>query len=161
MSLNESHLEEATLEWFRELGYQTIHGPNIAPGEPGAERQTLGQAVLEGRLREALRRLNPDMPEESREEALRKITRISTPSLIQTNRAFHRLIRDGVPVEWRRPDGSIAYGLARAVDFSEVENNDWLVVNQFTVVEGRQNRRADVVVFLGNEHLKLTHPEAK
>ena len=101
MSLNESHLEEATLDWFRELGYQTIHGPNIAPGEPGAERQTLGQTVLEGRLREALRRLNPDMPEESREEALRKITRISTPSLIQTNRAFHRLIRDGVPVEWR------------------------------------------------------------
>ena len=148
MSLNESHLEEATLDWFRELGYQTIHGPNIAPGESGAERQTLGQTVLEGRLREALRRLNPDMPEESREEALRKITRISTPSLIQTNRAFHRLIRDGVPVEWRRPDGSIAYGLARAVDFGDVENNDWLVVNQFTVVEGRQNRRADVVVFL-------------
>ncbi len=74
-------------------------GPHLAPGEPAAERDSFGEVVLVGRLREAIRRLNPAIPEEAREEALRKVLRVGTPSLTQTNRAFHRLLRDGIPVE--------------------------------------------------------------
>ena len=100
MSLNESHVEEAALEWFRELGYAVGHGPQLAPGEPAAERDSFGEVALVGRLREAIRRLNAAIPEEAREEALRKVLRVATTSLTQTNRAFHRMLRDGVDVEY-------------------------------------------------------------
>ena len=105
MSLNESHVEEAALEWFAELGYAVGHGPQLAPGEPAAERASFGEVVLVGRLREAIRRLNPAIPEEARDEAQRKVLRVANGSLAQTNRAFHRMLRDGVDVEYPRPDG--------------------------------------------------------
>jgi len=148
MSLNESIVEDAALEWFGELGYAVGHGPHLAPGEPAAERDSFGEVVLVGRLREAIRRLNPSIPEDAREEALRKVLRVGTPSLTQTNRAFHRMLRDGVPVEYPRPDGSIAGDHVRLVDFADVRANDWFVVNQFTVIEGQHNRRPDIVVFV-------------
>src|SRR5665647_1316949 len=148
MSLNESIVEDAALTWFGELGYSIGHGPQIAPGELAAERASFGEVVLVARLREAIRRLNPAMPEDAREEALRKVLRVGTPSLMQTNRAFHRMLRDGVPVEYARADGSIAGDHARLVDFAEVRENDWFVVNQFTVIEGQHNRRPDIVVFV-------------
>ena len=155
MSLNESHVEDAALEWFGELGYAVGHGPQLAPGEPAAERDSFGEVVLVGRLREAIRRLNPAIPEEAREEALRKVLRVGTPSLTQTNRAFHRMLRDGVPVEYPRPDGSIAGDHVRLVDFGDVRANDWLAVNQFTVIEGQHNRRPDIVVFVNGLPLGL------
>jgi type I restriction enzyme R subunit len=155
MSLNESIVEDAALEWFGELGYAVRHGPQLAPGEPAAERESFGEVVLVGRLREAIRRLNPAIPEEAREEALRKVLRVGTPSLTQTNRAFHRMLRDGVPVEYPRPDGSIAGDHVRLVDFGDVRANDWLVVNQFTVIEGQHNRRPDIVVFINGLPLGL------
>ncbi|MEI6493048.1 MAG: HsdR family type I site-specific deoxyribonuclease, partial [Verrucomicrobiota bacterium] len=155
MSLNESIVEDAALEWFAELGYAVGHGPHLAPGEPAAERQSFGQVVLVGRLREAIRRLNPAIPEEAREEALRKLLRVGTPSLTQTNRAFHRMLRDGVPVEYPRPDGSIAGDHVQLVDFDDPRANDWLAVNQFTVIEGQNNRRPDVVVFVNGLPLGL------
>ena len=108
MSFNESIVEEAALEWFGELGYAVGHGPQLAPGEPAAERASFADVVLVGRLRDAIARLNPAIPEEAREDALRKLLRVATPSLVQTNRAFHRMLRDGVAVEYPRPDGSIA-----------------------------------------------------
>ena len=155
MSLNESIVEDAALEWFGELGYAVGHGPHLAPGEPAAERDSFGEVVLLGRLREAIRRLNPAIPEEAREEALRKGLRVGTPSLTQTNRAFHRMLRDGVPVEHPRPDSSIAGDHVRLVDFGDVRANDWLAVNQFTVIEGQHNRRPDIVVFLNGLPLGL------
>ncbi len=148
MSLNESIVEDAALDWFGELGYAIGHGPQFAPGEPSAERASFGEVVLVGRLRAAIRRLNPAIPEEAREEALRKVLRVGTPSLTHTNRAFHRMLRDGVPVEYPRPDGSIAGDHVRLVDFGDFRANDWLVVNQFTVIEGQHNRRPDLVVFV-------------
>jgi type I restriction enzyme R subunit len=155
MSLNESHVEDAALEWFGDLGYAIGHGPQLAPGEPAAERDSFGEVVLVDRLREAIRRLNPAIPEEAREEALRKVLRVGTPSLTQTNRAFHRMLRDGVPVEYPRPDGSIAGDHVRLVDFMNPMGNDWLVVNQFTVIEGQHNRRPDIVVFLNGLPLSI------
>ena len=106
MSLDESIVEDAALEWFGELGYAVGHGPQLAPGEPAAERESFGEVLLVGRLREAIRRLNPAIPEEAREEALRKVLRVGTPSLTQTNRAFHRMLRDGIPVECVQPEPS-------------------------------------------------------
>jgi type I restriction enzyme R subunit len=148
MSLNEAIVEDAALTWFDELGYKIGHGPHIAPGELEAERAGFGEVVLEKRLREAIDRLNPSVPADAREEALRKVLRLASPSLTQTNRTFHAMLRDGVPVEYRRPDGSIAGDSVRLVDFSDPDANDWFAVNQFTVIEGSNNRRPDVVVFL-------------
>ena len=155
MTLTESIVEDAALTWFGELGYEVGHGPHLAPGEPAAERGSFGEVVLVGRLREALRRINPDIPEEAREEALRKVLRVATPSLPQTNRAFHKLMRDGVDVEYARRDGSTKHDKVWLVDFADVRANDWLAVNQFAVVEGQHHRRPDIVVFVNGLPLGL------
>lgn len=154
-NINESHVEVAALDWFNELGYQTLNGQAIAPGEPAAERTSFADVVLVGRLREAIQRLNPLIPADAQDEALRKVLRIGTPALIQTNRAFHRMLRDGVPVEYARADGSIAGDHVRLVDFGDVGANDWLAVNQFTVVEGQHHRRPDITVFVNGLPLVL------
>ncbi len=106
MSLNECTVEDAALAWFEDLGYAIKHGPHLAPGEQAAERNrstaemdevnSFGDMVLVTRLREAIRRLNPVIPEGAREEALRKLLRVETPSLTQTNRVFHRMLRDRI-----------------------------------------------------------------
>lgn len=102
-----------------------------------------------------MERLNPDIPDEAREDALRRVLRVATPSLAQTNRAFHKMVRDGVEVEYPRRDGTIAGGHARLVDFEDVSTNDWLAVNQYTVIEGQNNRRPDIVVFVNGLPLGL------
>jgi type I restriction enzyme R subunit len=155
MTLNESIVEDAVLTWFGELGYALGHGPQIAPGEPEAERESFGDVVLVGRLREAIYRLNPTIPEDAQEEALRKILRVATGSLVPSNRAFHQMLRDGVDVEYSRPDGSIKGDKARLIDFIHVDTNDWFVVNQFTVIESQHNRRPDVIVFVNGLPLAL------
>ncbi len=155
MSLTESIVEDAALTWFGELGYAIAQGPQIAPGEQAAERDAFGDVVLVARLRKALQRLNLDIPDEAREEALRKVVRVATPSLVQTNRAFHQMLRDGVDVEYPRPDGSIKGDKARLVDFTDVTANDWLAANQFTVVESQHNRRPDIVIFVNGLPLAL------
>jgi len=123
MTLNESTVEYAALEWFEQLDYAIGHGTDFAPGEPDSERNSFAEVVLPGRLRVAIARLNPTIPEEAREDALRKVLRIGTPALVQTNRAFHRMLRDGVPVEFPRPDDSIAGDHVQLVDFSNVQTS--------------------------------------
>ncbi len=120
-----------------------------------AERDSFADVVLVGRLREAIRRLNPDIPEEPREEALRKVLHLATPSLTQTNRTFHKMLRDGVDVECPRPDGSIKGDKVRLVDFADATANDWLMVNQLTVIEAQHMRRPDLVVFVNGLPLAL------
>jgi type I restriction enzyme R subunit len=104
--------------------------------------------VFSGALRSALVRLNPDLPHEALEDAYRKLTRVDAPSLLERNRALHRMLVDGITVEYRRKDGSIAGAQARVIDCDTPGNNDWLAVNQFTVVEGRHTRRPDIVLFV-------------
>jgi type I restriction enzyme R subunit len=147
-ALNESAVEEAGLSWFKELHYALAHAPHLAPGEIAAERISFSDVVLVGRLRDAIARLNAAIPLDAREEALRKVLRHDAPSLVGNNRAFHRMVRDGVPVEYRREDGTIAGDHVRLIDFENTEANDWLAVNQFTVIEGQNNRRPDIVVFI-------------
>jgi len=148
MNFSESTVEDAALGWFGDLDYAVLHGPEIAPGEAAAERSSFSEAFLPERLRAALRKLNPKLPAEALEDAFRKITLPQHPSLIANNRAFHRMLVDGIAVECRRKDGSIGAEIVRLIDFADAENNDWLVVNQFTVIEGQHNRRPDVVIFI-------------
>ena len=148
MRLDESTVENATLSWFADLHYATEHAPHLAPGEIASERSSFADVVLVGRLRDAIARLNPAIPNDAREEALRKVLRHDAPSLIGNNRAFHRMLRDGVPVEFRRDDGSIAGDHVRLINFANPDANDWLAVNQFTVIEGQSNRRPDIVVLV-------------
>jgi type I restriction enzyme R subunit len=147
-NLVESDVELASLDWFQQLGYATIFGPHIAPTEPSAERTSFGETVLPARLRAALRKLNPSLPAEALDEAFRKVTVPQHPSLIANNRAFHRMLVDGIAVECRRKDGSIGGEIVRLIYFDDPAANDWLAVNQFTVIEGQHNRRPDVVIFV-------------
>jgi type I restriction enzyme R subunit len=147
-AFTESVVEEAALEWFEALGYTITGGPSIAPGEPGQERRTYADVVLDGRLRDALARLNPTVSREGLDEAFRKLTRISSPQPVDANHELHYYLVNGVSVEYLRADCTIGYDPVRVVDFDVLENNDWLVVNQLTVTEGGHNRRPDVVVFL-------------
>ena len=146
----ESVVEDAALAWLKGLGYAVLYGPDIAAGESAAERSdpNYRDVVLDGRLRQALARLNPGLPAEACEDAYRKLTRSDAPSLVERNRALHRMLVDGVPVEYRRPDGSMAGKPARVIDFDTPAENDWLAVNQFTVSEGQHTRRPDVVLFV-------------
>ena len=98
--LNESHVEEAALEWLKELGWGIEHGPHIAPQEPKAERDSFSEVVLNGRLQDAIRRLNPDIPTEALEDAFKKVVRPVAGSAVSNNRRFHTLLREGVEVEW-------------------------------------------------------------
>ncbi|MCW3097842.1 MAG: type site-specific deoxyribonuclease, HsdR family [Chthonomonadaceae bacterium] len=146
-TFTESIVEEATLCWFEELGYDVLHGPDIAPGEPGAERVMYADVVLVGRLRAALGRLNPHLPADALDEVCRKLTRPDHPALLENNRRFHRLLVDGVPVSYQG-DGRTVHDLARVVDFDNVGANEFLAINQFTIIENGQNRRPDVIVFV-------------
>jgi len=147
LSLSESTVEQAALAWFEGLGYRVLFGPDVAPGEVAAERTDYSEMVLERRLRDALGQLNPDMPAEALEQAVRKVTRPESPSLIVNNRAFHSMLVNGVEVEYRSDDRVVG-DLVRLVHFEDPEQNDWLVVNQFTVVAGQHTRRPDLVVFV-------------
>jgi type I restriction enzyme R subunit len=145
----ETHVEEATLNWLEEdLGYAVLHGPNIAPEGPNPERLSYGDALLVERFQSALARLNPHLSPEVREEVLRKVLQSETPSLVEENRRFHQMLVEGADVEIVREDGSIGGDKARLIDFDNPENNDWLAVNQFTVIEQESNRRPDVVLFV-------------
>jgi len=145
---SESVVEDAALAWLESTGWDVAHGPDIAPDTPGAERAGYAEVVLEHRLRDALARLNPELPAEALEEAFRKLTRVEGPDLVARNRALHRLLVDGVTIEYRDADGAIRGAQARVLDFDGVSANDWLAVNQFTVTENKHTRRPDVVLFV-------------
>jgi len=152
-SMTESAVEDAALAWLTGLSYASKYGPDIAPDTPGAERADFGQVVLAGRLRDALAQLNPNLPLEALDDAFRKLTRLEGATLEARNHALHRMLVDGVNVEYRHPDGYIAGAQVRVLDFDNPDNNDWLAVNQFTVTEGGSmrpisTRRPDIVLFV-------------
>lgn len=154
-SFTESVVEDAALAWLESLGWQVVLGLDIAPETSAAERADYGQVILEQRLRDALASLNPSLPAEALDDAFRKLTRTEGPTLEARNRAVHRLLVDGVTVEYRTPEGSIRGAQARAIDFNTPDNNDWLAVNQFSVTENKHNRRSDVVLFINGLPLVL------
>ncbi len=147
MTFTESTIEQATLDWFQNLGYGLAFGPDLAFDGKAPERDTYADVVLADRLREALAQLNPEIPAEALEEAFRKVTRPNLPSLVGNNRVFHKMLVEGVEVQYRQ-DGRIVGDQVRLIDYENMENNDWLAVNQFTVEENKRNRRPDVVIFV-------------
>ena len=146
--LVESEVEEAALEWFDNLGWRVVHGPDMAPHAAAPERGDYGVVVLEGRLRAAVEQLNLNLPAEAADDALRKLMRPDGSSLETRNRAFHRMLVDGVAVEYRSAGGRLQGAQVAVLDFENPGNNDWLAVNQFTVVEGERERRPDIVLFV-------------
>ena len=151
----ESEVEEAALAWLEDIGWRVAHGPDLAPGTRGEERADYGAVVLEGRLRDALARLNPDLPASALDDAFRKLIRPEGATPVARNRALHRMIVDGVTVEYRDGNGAIRGAQIHAVDFDHPSGNDWLAVNQLTVVENRRERRPDVVLFVNGLPLGL------
>lgn len=125
----ESVVEEAALGWFGGMDYDVTAGPNMAPGELYAERAGYDQVVLVERLREAIDRLNPEIPDEAKEEALRKVTRVQGPSLVASNRAFHLMLTDGVDVEYLGEGGRVVGDKVWLVDFGTAPALSWLPKN--------------------------------
>jgi type I restriction enzyme R subunit len=154
-TLTEADIESLALDWLAALGWQTRHGSELAPGGLFAERQDYQQVVLAERLRNALAALNPDLPTDAIEDAYRKVLNPEGATLEQRNRAFHRMLVDGVPVEYRTASGEMRGERARIVDFETPDNNDWLAVRQFTVVENRHTRRPDLVLFVNGLPLAI------
>ena len=154
-AVDEATVEAAALEWLGELGYAVEHGLTPDADDPGAERQGYADVVLAGRLRAALARLNPAVPADAREEALRRALHPDLPGIVHQNRRFHRLLVDGVAVEYARPDGTVRGDTVRLVDFERPERNDWLAANQVTVIEQQHERRPDIVVFVNGLPLGL------
>ncbi|MBQ4544554.1 MAG: type I restriction endonuclease subunit R, partial [Oscillospiraceae bacterium] len=144
----ENDLEQATLEWFQNLGYQTLYGPDISPGGSFAERESFGDVVLYGRLHSALKRINREYSNDTIEEIVKKITRQQSLSIVHNNIAFQKMVTDGIDVEIRQNDGSIKTEKAYIFDTKDIENNEFLAVNQYTIVENGKERRPDIVVFI-------------
>lgn len=145
---SEDIVEHAGIEILKELGWNYFHGTSVAPDGPAPQRQAFSETVLLRRLETALAKLNPGVPEPARNEAIRRLLTNETPSLVEENRRLHRLITGGVDVEYRAPDGRVVSEKVWLIDFADVAANDWVVINQFTVVEGRFNRRPDIVLFV-------------
>ena len=146
-TLTEAHVEAILLDQLRGLGYACQNDSISGPDGPSPEREAYADTVLLGRLRAAVARLNPLLPAEAQDDAIRKIIAVERPSLIEENRRLHRFMVEGVPVEYRAVDGTIRGDRARLIDADD-QQNDWRAIAQFTVIEGGNNRRPDVVIFL-------------
>ena len=154
-TFTESDVEDAALEWLERIGWELAHGPDIAPDAVDSERTDYGEVILRRRLRECLHRLNPALPAEALEDAFRKLTQVEGTTLEARNRAFHRMAVDGVTVEYRTAEGALRGAQVAVLDYENPINNDWLAVNQFTVVEGEHKRRPDIVLFVNGLPLAL------
>ena len=154
-TFTESEVEDAALEWLESLGWEVAHGPHIAPHAAGSERTDYTEVILENRLLQALDHLNPALPPDALADAFRKLTRPDGSTLEARNRAFHRMLVDGVTIEYRTTGGTLRGAQVSILDYENPANNDWLAVNQFTVVEGEHQRRPDIVLFVNGLPLGL------
>ena len=147
-TITENDVERLAVGWLSEIDWQTFNGAEIAPDSVGAERDDFGVVTLERRLRDALERLNPEIDYAAIDDAYRKLMSPQGTSLVVKNESFHQMLVDGVNVEYRDGDGRIRGAQVRVIDFDDVGANDFLAVNQFAVVENKNSRRPDVVLFV-------------
>ncbi len=145
-SITENEIEEIALSYLQNLGYSYILGTDISPDGEHPERQ-YNEVVLVTRLRDAIDKLNPNISQDAKEDALKKVLRTESPNLLVNNESFHRYLTDGVDVEVRTESG-IRGEKVYIVDFENPDNNEFLAVNQFTVIEGNQNKRPDIILFV-------------
>ncbi|ABK99466.1 type I restriction endonuclease subunit R [Pelobacter propionicus] len=152
--MTEEHLERETLGWLADTGYSYRYGLDIAPDGPQPERGSYSQVLLVGRLREAINRLNPLVPQVAREDALQQVLNLDTPVLLAANRAFHQLLVNGVPVQYQQ-EGETRGDFVRLMDFGDAGANEWLAVNQFSIKGPKFTRRPDIVLFVNGLPLVL------
>ena len=146
--LTEEALENSTIEQFQALGYDYKNGLDIAPDGESPERDNYSEVILPQRLKDALFRINSKLPDEAINEAYRKITIPQSPNLLINNKTFHKYLTDGIDVEYRNKNEENRFGQVKLFDFNNIENNEFLIVNQFTVIENNINKRPDLVVFI-------------
>ncbi|MCC2971186.1 type I restriction endonuclease subunit R [Massilia sp. IC2-476] len=146
--LSEAAVEQALLDQLRALEYTIEREEDIGPDGHRPERESHDEVVLKKRLEDAVARLNPGLPLEARQDAIRKVTQSELPSLLEENRRLHKLMTEGVDVEYYADDGTLTAGKVALIGFEHPELNDWLAVSQFVVINGQKNRRPDVVVFV-------------
>ena len=145
--MNESSIETFAIGLFEQLGYSCLYGPDISPDGDRPERTRYDEVLLTGRLEGALRRINPTLSNDLCQAALKEVQRIHSPDLLANNEAFHRMLTEGVKVSYQK-DGSERGDLVSLIDFAHPENNEFVVANQFTVIENNQNKRPDIVLFV-------------
>ncbi|MCS7017355.1 MAG: type I restriction endonuclease, partial [Gemmatales bacterium] len=158
--LSEAEVELALLDQLRTLGYRIAREEVIGPDGTHPERISHDEVVLRGRLEAAVARLNPTLPLEARQDAIRKVTQSELPSLLEENRRLHKLLTEGVDVEYHADDGTLTAGKVRLIDFDDPGQNDWLAVSQFVVIHGPHHRRPDVVVFVNGLPLAVIELKA-
>jgi len=146
--LSEAAVEQALLDQLRTLAYSIEREEDIGPDGHRPERESHDEVVLKKRFEDAVARLNPGLPLEARQDAIRKVMQSELPSLLEENRRIHKLITEGVDVEYYANDGTLTAGKVALIDFERPQQNDWLAVSQFVVINGQNNRRPDVVVFV-------------
>jgi type I restriction enzyme R subunit len=146
--LSEAEVEHALLDQLHTLGYAIEQEENIGPDGHQPERESHTEVVLKQRLADAVARINPGLPLEARQDAIRRVTQFELPALLEENRRIHKLLVEGVDVEYYADDGVLTAGKVWLIDFDRPEQNDWMVVSQFVVIAGQYNRRPDVVVFI-------------
>ena len=146
--LSEAAVEQALMEQLGGLGYSIEREEDIGPDGHRPERESHDEVVLKRRFEDAVSRLNPGLPLDARQDAIRKVTQSELPSLLEENRRLHKLMTEGVDVEYYADDGTLTAGKVALIDFEHPEQNDWLAVSQFVVINGQNNRRPDVVVFV-------------
>ncbi len=144
--IDEEDLENFSIEWFKEIGYQFAHGPDIAPDSKSPERDDFRKVILEDRLRSALKRNNPEIPSRTIESAVLQLSNPNIPGLLTSNRQFHSWMTTGLPISYMQGNQEVGIRL-KVIDFENPRNNDWLVVNQLAV-HGSKNRRPDLVVYI-------------
>lgn len=158
--LPEADLEQALLEQFQDLGYCLDHAQNMGPDGHHPERESHAEIVLKKRFEDAVARINPGLPPEARQDAIRKMMQSELPSLLEENRRIHKLMTEGADVEYYADDGVLTAGKVALIDFDRPEQNDWLAVSQFIVIAGPQQRRPDVVVFVNGLPLAVIELKA-
>jgi len=145
--ITESAIEQLAIELLEKSGYQYVYGPDIAPDSETPERKSFEDVLLIERLTAAVTRINPNVPLDAREDAVKQLLRLNSPELISNNESFHRMLTEGIKVCYQI-DGNSRGDLVWLIDFSSPENNDFLVLNQYTVIENNFNKRPDVVLFV-------------
>ena len=145
--LTESAIETFAIKLFERLGYDTLYAPDIAPDGESPERSSYDEVVLTERLRSAVRRVNPSIPLAAQQQAIKEVERIHSPELLANNETFHRMLTEGVKVSYQQ-DGNDRGDLVWLIDFANPENNEFVVANQFTVIENHQNKRPDIILFI-------------
>src|SRR5659263_109197 len=145
--ITEDKIEVFAIEVLKKLGWQYVHGLSIAPGAENAERESFEQIILTQRLRKAVERLNPDIPKDAQEQAVQKVLRIYSPDMLHNNETFHQFLVEKVKIPYQQDGYERSYEVA-LIDFINPSNNEFLVVNQYMIIENNQNKRPDLLLFI-------------